>query len=242
MRLTPKVRESFRVGKFEEFLDRAEDHLKARFLDPLPRTRDVSSGQWRSVVRDSYRMAGDMGRPSEILTVMIAKARIAFGWGMFGDIRFQPLAEAITELAGARVLDSDPVEDLLTRTEEFWTDNRLDERAGVYAALCAEFRKTGNWDRLTMFLAAREQTQGVYSDDAARAYLKESRDMAEALGLDAPHDQFRFAVLRDCYGAAFPDDPFHPEFMGCTKDQRTLAHALDRVVRPVTHASVGAER
>ena len=226
MRLTSDVRESFRVGKFEEFIDRAEDHLKRRFLGKLPGLEAVPDDDWRDLVRSSFDAAKRLGKPSERLTVMIATARIPLGSGVFSDHRFYRLKAEVVSCSRRPGIGTDPVEAFLETAEPFWTQDRYASAAGQFRDLLLRFEEDGSLTALRECLGAREQTGGHYAARDVAEQMRVNHQRAESMGVSDPGDIFRFLVLADCYGNLFYDDPFRPSLRGCLETRDGIERAF----------------
>lgn len=211
MQLNAEIRKSFQTGKFEEFLDRAEDHLREKLAPQLPRLSNAPSQAWRSVIRDSYEITKTLNRPSEQLTIMIAKARIPMGYGVFTDYRFPNWSRAVTKLAKQTSIDVDPIEDLITRSQPFWREDRLETRRKGFQSLFYRFEQHRSVDELVTYLSAEKQTLGLYDEKSIRDQFTANMKNAKELNISGDLDLFRYMVLVDCYGPLFHRDPFYPE-------------------------------
>lgn len=214
MQLTAEVRESLNTGKFEEFVDRAEDYLKELYFDALPRVQDASDEAWREIVRDSYRIAQQLNRPSERLTVVIAKARIPLGFGAFTEARFAHLSRAITAFSCNPGPSDDPVTPFLEQAESFWKEDRWLAGETQFHSLFKEFEASRNTDALVEYLSSEERSHGHYNIDDIRHQISINLKSAKKAGLVVDTDLFRYMVLSDCYGSWFDRDPFYPSFKG----------------------------
>ncbi|MDO5643394.1 MAG: hypothetical protein Q4G26_13545 [Paracoccus sp. (in: a-proteobacteria)] len=217
MQLTDEIFQSLRSGKFEDFLDTGADELTTQFPERFSgMARIEAHDAARNVVGESYEETQRLGRPSALLSMRIAYARLTLGAGVLSDPRFPLIAELCERQATARKIDDDKtIGEFLARMEPYWKQDHLPEVCRIEIELTSQsFSHAEGWaSALNMLMPSHLARGGVASEAEMRAFINATYADAWHLGL---HDQtsiLRHVLLAEALGLKFFIDPQYPDWM-----------------------------
>lgn len=230
MQLSSSLRQRFLNGRFEEFLDRAEDHLTYGLAAKLGHRRmNMSRANYRDLARSSYEAAKKLGRPGEALTIRIAEGRLLFGLGFLSDPRFAAATDILRDAAISPAERDAAFAGIIERTQPLWG---RDQRKTHMSTIIATQDTRDTADRL-------RQLSGVFQPDYAQLCSDQQFDQftqdvarrAQNAELPDTNAEFKFIALTLSYGPRFFNDPFQSDFNFDPSDTiaktRMLARALN---------------
>ncbi|TRW92130.1 hypothetical protein FNJ84_21230 [Paracoccus sp. M683] len=241
MQLTDEIFQSLRTGKFEDFLDTGADELTSRF-----RARFVGMGEIeahdaaRNVVGEAYEETQRLRRPSALLSMRVAYARLVLGAGVLSDPRFPGIAACCERQAAARRIEDDKsIGELLARMSPYWEHDHLaDVRRIGDELLSRPLSDADGWTRALDLLATSHRKRGGTAGDAEmRAFINAAYADAWNLGLQDQALIVRHVLIAEALGLRFFVDPMHPGWMSTydRADPRRIASALNAAFGPETH-------
>jgi|GEM_PF-4520735 len=209
MKLTSSLRSNFKAGRFEEFLDRAEDHLKYGLGAQLShRNMNARGADYRKLAYTSFEITQRMKRPGEALAVRIAEGRLLFGVDFWTDQRFSAATQIITDTVCTPDERDLKFAELIDASIPFWG---IEQRLHHLLAF-EELRETNTTAMQIRSLAALFESRmigfGLCDGPQFGAFMRDVTQLAQTTMPSLTDEQFRFVALSLCYGPRFFNDPF----------------------------------
>ncbi|MDR0807095.1 MAG: hypothetical protein LBN41_10205 [Enterobacteriaceae bacterium] len=121
MRLTAETYQRIAQSQTRGFVSRGADFLESRFHSFIS-NRQIERSSLECTIKDSYDFTVENGRPSELLAVRIACAKLCFGSFFLNDIRYVALKEIVNQQLECLVLtDDDPIFSYILKYKADWT-------------------------------------------------------------------------------------------------------------------------
>ncbi|WP_127960436.1 hypothetical protein [Serratia microhaemolytica] len=129
MRITQETDDSLRHYRMQAFLTNAIRYLQQNYAEVIA-LRGITEAHLEQGVRQSYQWTVEQHRPSQLLALRVATARLCFGAFFMQDPRYAALQQIIhTQVATLRLTVEDPVLDYIElhqadKQPDEWQKNR----------------------------------------------------------------------------------------------------------------------
>lgn len=120
MRITAETDESLVHYRMLAFVAKAVAYLQQNFRDVIS-TRDIPADSLELGVQQSYHWTTLQQRPSQLLALRVASARLCFGSFFMEDPRYLTLQQIVKEQINTlRLTDEDPVFEYIAQHQSDW--------------------------------------------------------------------------------------------------------------------------
>lgn len=238
MQLTDEFFQGLRTGKFEDFLDTGADELTTRFPARFAGMGKIEAHDVaRNVVGEAYEETQRLGRPSALLSMRIAFARLTLGAGVLSDPRFRGVAECCERQAAAQKIENDKsIGELLERMQPYWDRDHLVDIRRIDDELSSRpWSDAEGWARaLNLLVRSHHERGGTASDADMRSFINAAYADAWNFGLTDQAVIMRHVLIAEALGLRFFADPMQPDWMAVydRADPRSIALALNTVFGP----------
>ncbi|MEL6565089.1 MAG: hypothetical protein AAFQ59_11665 [Pseudomonadota bacterium] len=218
MQLTADTLDSFKAGRFEDFLDDGAVQLQRMFPDRFTSfaDADVAHDAARNVVGLSYERVSALGRRSGLLAMRLAFLRAAYGIGVLDDPRYAPLHALVNAQAAATasIKPNTSIGTYLTAHKDHWHQPPLARGAQSRPALLSLIeRERADWPLVIDHLSKAHQSAGTgITPEAVHAFVEQCYRDAVTIGFETTVGVQVHALMADAYGLHYFDDPLLPDW------------------------------
>ena len=230
----------FAAGRFEEFLDRAEDHLLTLYVDTLIEPKVVTRSVVRLVLKDAQILAKRLKCPTERMVVLLAKCFIVLGCDFTTDPRFVGLRNQVHVFARSGSPQGNPIDTYLSRFECIASAKTARFSLSDIETL-GECIDVDRGAALLEALADTKQTEGLFERDVLWPSVSAGLNWARELDLHDRRLWVLLAIFGFRFGPGFMRDPLLPSLQNLPslRNVRTREDVLMPLLATIMETSDG---
>ncbi len=207
MLLTRENWDRFAAGRFEEFLDRAQDHLMQLYDGRLLAPKAVTTALLRQALLRGQALSKRLGRPTERMVVMLTKCFVVLGADFPADPRFSSLRDQIKAIAEGAPVQEDPVDLYLSSFEPISVGRSARFKESELEDFAKKVERNGGTELLEA-LSDTSRSMGLFDREMLRPVLRSGFEAATAMQIEDARLKILMALLAFRHGPALMRDPF----------------------------------